>query len=143
LRAHQGQDRTGHVEGAEEVGLHLRAELLGTDVLEVAGVEIASVVDQHVDATEPLDGCPRCVSGSGRISDVELHRQHVLVIADRVEHALRVAAGCDNGVASGESLLSDVDPQPAPGAGDEPNLIDSHDVVLLLVLGSMDADPCV
>ena len=56
LPAHDRQDRSGDVQRTEEVGLHLRAELGVADLLEVAGVEVAGVVDQDVDAPEPLDG---------------------------------------------------------------------------------------
>ena len=48
-------DLAGHVPGAEEVVLHDRGEAVGRDVLRRRRELTAGVVDQHVDAAEPLD----------------------------------------------------------------------------------------
>src|SRR5215217_5063839 len=46
----------GDVQRAEQGGLDLRPEVLRGDLLEEPGVEVARVVDEDVDAPEPLDG---------------------------------------------------------------------------------------
>ena len=63
LGAHDGQDGAGDVDRAEQGRLDLRPEVLGADLLEEAGIEVARVVDQDVDAAEPVDGGARGVLG--------------------------------------------------------------------------------
>src|SRR6266571_5418848 len=73
-------------------------------LLEVAGIEVGGVVDQHVDAAEALDGGLHHCLGVGTAGDVELDDQQVVRLADGIRHGVGVAAG----------------------AGDEPNLLLSH-----------------
>ena len=117
-----GRTGAGDVERAEEVRLHLRPELVGADVLEVPGVEVAGVVDEHVDAAEPVDGrLGGGVAAAGSVmSRATASRFSCSPIA--VSHPVRVAAGGDHGVAGGECGLGDVDAETAAGAGDEPDL---------------------
>jgi hypothetical protein len=126
LLAQDGQDRPGDVEGAEEVGLHLGAHLIGAECLEEARVEVAGVVDEHVDAAEALDGGRGRGVGRGGVGDVEGEGEQVVVRADGVGGALRVAAGRHDGVARGECRSCDVDAHAAARAGDEADLGVSH-----------------
>ncbi len=64
LGAHDRKGRAGDVDRAEQGGLDLRPEVLGGDLLEEPGVEVARVVDQHVDAAEPVDGAWTAASAS-------------------------------------------------------------------------------
>ena len=81
LGAHDRKDRAGDVHRAEQGGLDLRPEVLRADLLEEPGVEVARVVDQHVDASEPFDGCLDGRLGVGGVGDVELDGQEVVVLA--------------------------------------------------------------
>jgi hypothetical protein len=42
--------------GPNKGGLDLRAERLGRHLLEEAGLEVAGMVDQHVEPAKPIDG---------------------------------------------------------------------------------------
>ena len=53
------------------------------DLLEEAGVEVAGVVDQHVDPAEPLDGGVHGGLCAGGIGDVQGDGQQVVVRTDR------------------------------------------------------------
>ena len=121
LGAHDRQDRAGDVERAEEVGLHLRPELGVADLLEVAGVEVAGVVDEHVDPSEPLDGRIDGGLSGGGVGDVEGDGEQVVVLAEGRGDLGGVAGGGDDGVAGVEGGLGQVDAHAAGGAGDEPD----------------------
>jgi len=69
--AHDGNDGAGDVQRAEEVGFRLGAERLVADLLEVAGLEGARVVDERVDAAEGRDGCVDGGLRRVRVGDVE------------------------------------------------------------------------
>jgi hypothetical protein len=116
--------------GPEQGGLDLGPEVLGADLLEEPSVEVTGVVDQHIDAAEPLHGSLHGRLGVGGVGDVELDGQQVGVGAEGSADPLRVAAGGDHSVAGGEGGLGDVDAHPAPRAGDEPDPLVSHLVVL-------------
>src|SRR6266545_4442669 len=126
LLAHDGQDGAGDVHRAEQARRQLPLDLLGRQLLEVAGIEVGGVVDQHVDAAEALDGGLHHCLGVGTAGDVELDDQQVVRLADGIRHGVGVAAGGDDGVAGGEGRLRDLDAHAAAGAGDEPNLLLSH-----------------
>ena len=126
LAAHHRQHGPGDVHRAEQVGLDLGSHLGGADLFEVAGVEVAGVVHQHVDPPEPID---RRVDGrvdGGRVGDVELHREEVVVVAERGGDGVGVAGGGHDGVPGGEGGGGDVDTHAAGGAGDEPDLLVGH-----------------
>ena len=95
------------------------------------GVEVARVVDEHVDAAESLHGrLGRGVRGV-LVGDVERDGEEVVVLADGVAHSVGVAAGRDDRVSGGECRLRDVDAHAAAGAGDEPHRVVSHVPVCL------------
>jgi hypothetical protein len=75
---------------------------------------------------EPFHGGARGVLGVGEAGDVELDGQEVVVRAKRRADPLGVASGGDDGVASGQGGLGDVDAHAAAGARSEPNLLVSH-----------------
>jgi hypothetical protein len=108
---------------------------LGGDLLEEPGVEVAGVVDQHVDAAEPFHGRLHGRLGVGGVGDVELDRQQVLVLSLGRGDGVGVAGGSDHGVAGRERGRGDVDAHPAAGAGDEPNLLVSQLRALLWLMG--------
>ena len=73
-RTHGGQRGPGHLQRAEEIGVHDLAPLRQIDVLEaLEGVEAERVVDQHVDAAELLHpGRHQTGAGLG-VGDVGRH----------------------------------------------------------------------
>ena len=64
LGAQLREGGAGDVDRAEQGRLDLGAERLGRHLLEEPGLEVAGVVDQHVEPAEPLHG--RGDGGSGR-----------------------------------------------------------------------------
>ena len=117
--------------GPNKQRLDLIADLFGTEFLEEARVEVASVVDQDVDAAElPDSGLDRGLGVLGT-GDVELHGQQVVVFADRRRDLPGVAAGGDDGVAGLQCGLGDIDAQATACAGNEPNLLVSHGMFLV------------
>ena len=126
LGAHGGEHGAGDVHRAEQGGLDLRPDVCGAELLEEPGVEVAGVVDHHVDAAEPVEGRLDGGFGGGGVGDVERDGQQVLVLAQGGGDAVGVAGGGDHGVAGGERGLGDVDAHAAAGAGDEPNVLVGH-----------------
>ncbi len=106
----------------------------GRDLLEEPGVEVAGVVDQHVEAAEPVDRRLDGRLGIGGVGDVELHGQQVIVRSDRRPDPLGVASGGDHSVAGGQRGLGDVDTHATASAGNEPNLLVGHASALLLFI---------
>jgi hypothetical protein len=121
------------VHRAEQGGLDLGPEVLGADLLEEPGVEVAGVVDQHIDPAEALHCGRDGRLGVGGVGDVELDDQEVVVGAEGSADPLGVAAGGDHGVTGGQGGLDDLDAHAAAGTGDEPNLLVSHASALPLV----------
>jgi hypothetical protein len=77
LLAHDRQDGAGDIHRADEERPQLPVYLLRRQLLEVAGKEVAGIVDQDVDAAEPVDGGPRRRRGVGAVGDVQLEDQQV------------------------------------------------------------------
>ena len=126
LPAHHRQDGAGDVHRADERRRELALHLLRRQLLEEAGVEVAGVVDEDVDASEALDcGLDRGL-GVGVAGDVELDREQVVGLADGLRHRIGVAPGRDDGIAGRQGGLGDVDAHAAPGTGDEPDLLVGH-----------------
>ena len=134
LLAHDRQDGASDVQRAEEVRLHLRPELLRADLLEIARIEIAGIVDEYVDAAESVDrrlcGCDRGV----RVGDIQRNGQQVVMLADRLLHPVRIAAGCNDGVPRGQGRCAISTAHTAAGAGDEPNFVVGHKICFLFVV---------
>jgi hypothetical protein len=63
LLAHDGQDGAGDVHRADEICGQLPLDLLRRQLLEVTRIEVARVVDEHVDAAEAVDGGPHRLLG--------------------------------------------------------------------------------
>ena len=77
LLAHHGQNGSGDVHRADQARRDLLLHLIGRALLEVAGVKVGGVVDQHVDAAESLDGCLDRSLGVLWAGDVKLDDQQV------------------------------------------------------------------
>ena len=105
----------------------------GRDLLEEPGVEVAGVVDQHVDAAEPLDpGVDRGLR-AGRVGDVQGDGQQVVVLAEGLRDLVGVAGGGDDLVAGVQGGAGDVDAHAAAGSGDQDDLLVCHVELLLLL----------
>ena len=65
-------------------------DLLPRDLLEESRVEVSCVVDEHVDASEPIDRSPHRRSATGDSSDVELDDEEILVLADGSGYAVEL-----------------------------------------------------
>ena len=89
-------------------------------------MEVAGVVDEHVDAAEVVDGGLHRDLGRNEARDVEFDDEQVVGLADGVGHRLGISAGRDDCVASAERGLSDVDTHTSAGTGDQPDLLVSH-----------------
>ena len=107
------------------------ADLLRAEFLEEAREEVARVVDQNINSAELRD---RGIDRRLRIlwtGDVEFDCQQAFVIAHCGRDLRSIAAGGDNGVAGAQGCLGDVDAQAPTSAGDEPNLLLSHGMILV------------
>src|SRR3954464_7608018 len=123
LGTHDGQGDAGQVGRPEQGGLDLRPEVLRADLLEEPSLEATGVVDQYVDAPEPIDGGPHRPLSGRRIGDVERHRQEVVALAQGGVDRVGVAAGGDHRVPGGQGRPGNVDAKASAGAGDEPDLL--------------------
>jgi len=71
LLPHDRQDGAGDIHRADEERPQLQVYLLRRQLLEVAGKEVAGIVDQHVDAAEPVDSGPHGRLGIGAAGHVQ------------------------------------------------------------------------
>ena len=126
LPTHHRQHRPGDVHRPDQPGGELVGDLRRGQLLEVAAVEVRGVVDQHVDAPEPLDRRLHGRLGLGRDGDIQPHDQQVLGVPDGRPDRLGTAAGGHDGMPGGERRLGEVDPHAPPGTGDEPDLLLRH-----------------
>src|SRR5205085_3897746 len=106
---HDGKHGARHVERAEEVRLELGAEVRVRDLLERARDEVARVVDEHVDPAEPCNGCVNGSLSAGRVGDIELGDEQVVVRTDRGGDRVGRAAGGDDGVAGVQCGAGQID----------------------------------
>src|SRR4029453_4490373 len=130
LLAHHRQDGASDIHRAEQQRLELIADLFRAELLEEAGEEVARVIDQDVESAELRDGGLDCCLRIQWAGDVEFVCQEVVMVAPRGRDLRRIAPRGDNGVASCQDGLGDVDSQASPSAGDEPHLLSSHDIFL-------------
>jgi len=108
---------------AEQVCLELLAHLVRRDLLEVAGEEVPGVVDQDVDAAEPVDGGLRRRVRIVQAGDVQLGDQQILGRpVQSLLDLLGAAAGGDDLVAGRQRLAGDISAQAASSTGDENDL---------------------
>ena len=119
-RAHAGQHRLDRADGAEDVGVEELADGVVLALLDGGAVAVAGVVDQHVDAAEPLLGgrtaavtWASSVTSSGRASAVS---GWASARSDR----RGVAGGDDDVVAAREDGLGEGAAEAGRAAGDEP-----------------------
>ena len=124
LGSHDREHGAGDVDRAEQGGLDLGPEVVGGDLLEEPGVEAAGVVDQHVDASEPLDrGGDRGVGVRG-VGDVELHRRAGSSWSPRAAvTASGLRAVATTAWPAARAALAMSTPMPRAGAGDDPDLV--------------------
>jgi hypothetical protein len=118
LLAHDGQYRAGYVQRPEQVCLDLRAEVVGRDLFEEPGVEVAGVVDEHIDLAEPIHrslGGGLCIFDAG---NVKFDDHQVVVFADGRSDSFRVAPRGDDRVAGCQCRLRNVGPHTPARAGD-------------------------
>ena len=80
LRAQHGQDRLRHPQRAEEVGLHLGADLGLGQLLDHAEMAVARVVDHHVQRAEALGRLPYGGEHVRAVGDVEPQGQHGVAV---------------------------------------------------------------
>ena len=116
LPAHHRQHCAGDRHRPEQVGLDLRAHLLGGELLEEAGQEAAGVVEQHVDTAEALDGNGHGVLGGVGVGHVKDGDEQVLVLAEGRADGVGVAAGGHDVVAGGQGRAGELDAHAAAGA---------------------------
>ena len=128
LLAHHRQDGAGDVHRTHEARRQLPLHLLRRQLLEVARIKAGSVVDQHVDAAEPLDGGPHRRLGIGAASHVELDGQQVVRLSQGLGHAVGVPARGDDGVAGRQGGLREIDAHAPAGSSDKPDLLVTHDI---------------
>jgi hypothetical protein len=126
LLAHHGKYGARDVHRAEQVRADLTFDLLLADLLKKARLEVARVVDEHIDPPEAL---PRRLDGVLRadgVGDVELHHERLVVSADRSTYILDVAASGHDRVPCGEGGLGELHSHATSGACDEPHLAGRH-----------------
>jgi len=128
LLAHHRQDSPGDVHWANEARRQLPLHLLRRQLLEVARVEAGSIVDQHVDAAEPLDSRPHRRLGIGAASDVQLDGQQVVRLSQGLGDAVAVPARGHNRVTSRQGGLGEIDAHATAGSSDKPDLLVTHGI---------------
>jgi hypothetical protein len=113
---HHRQDSTGDVSRAEQGGLDLGSEVLGSDLFQESSIEIARVVDHHVEPTVPAHGSLDRGVGSCGVGDIQSDRRQIVVLAESGGDAFGIPCNANYPVASCGRSLSDVDtlPRPAP-----------------------------
>lgn len=126
LPAHHRQHRPGDVHRPDQTGGELVVDLRRGQLLEVAAVEVRGVVDQHIDASEPLHRGLHRRLGVGRPGDVQVHDQQILGVPDRCQDSLGTPAGGHHGMTGSERGLREVDSHAPSRTGDEPDLLLRH-----------------
>jgi hypothetical protein len=120
---HHRQDSTGDVSRAEQGGLDLGSEVLGSDLFQESSIEIARVVDHHVEPTVPAHGSLDRGVGSCGVGDIQSDRRQIVVLAESGGDAFGIPCNANYPVASCGRSLSDVDTHPAARAGEETCLL--------------------
>jgi hypothetical protein len=124
LLAHDRQSGLHDPERAEEVRLHLGADLGLGELLDGAEVPEARVVDHHVQPAEPVGGPADRLEHRPPVSDVEAERQQCVAVAgDEVVEGAGIARGGGDQVPAPECRLGPDAPESPGRAGDEPDLL--------------------
>ena len=118
---HPGQDGLDHGDGTEEVG----REQLGDGVVLAffyrGPVSVAGVVDENVDASEPVGGLLHGARDLGVVRHVERYSERGLGVGiDQVLDLRHVASGHDRVVAGLQHGLSEVPAEAGRATSDEP-----------------------
>ena len=100
--------------GPMSVVLELLLHLLGRQLFEEAGVEVAGVVDQDVDVTEAVDGRLDGGLGLARLRDVEAHDEEVVGLAKGLRHRFRVAPVATTALPAARAAFAMSTPMPRP-----------------------------
>ena len=104
----------------------LALELLWRQLLEVAGIKAGRIVDQHVDAAEPVDSGANRRLGIGAARDVQLDGQQVIRLSQCLGHRVGVSARGHHRVTGRQCGLGEIGAHATASAGDEPNLLVDH-----------------
>ena len=116
LFAHNRQDGTGDIHRADEARRQLSLDLLWGQLLKVAPIEVGGIVDQYVDAPEPIDSGPRCCLSVAEAGDVQLDDQQVIRRTDGLGHSVGVRPVATTAwpAARAALVMSTPMPRPAP-----------------------------
>jgi hypothetical protein len=134
LLAHHRQDRARDVHRANEARRQLPLELLGRQLLEVAGIKAGRIVDQHVDAAEPIDSGPHRRLRIGAARNVQLNGQQVVRLSHGLRHGVGIPARCDNRVTCRQRRFGEIDAHATASSRDQPSLLISHQIFLVMLL---------
>src|SRR5437667_5622709 len=129
LRAHDGQDRAGDIHRAEEARRQLPFDLLWRQLLEVARLKGPGVVDQHVDAAEPVDRGAHRRLGIGAAGNVQLDDPQVVQITHGLSHDVWVPTSSHHRVAGCQGGFDEIDAHATAGPSNEPDLPVSHGII--------------
>jgi hypothetical protein len=116
LFAHDREDRARDVHGAKKGCRQLLLDLLGRQLFEVAGLEVARIIDQHVDAAEAVERNPNDRLRIGAVRDVQLDDQQIVRRTQGLGDGAGVPPGRHDRVAGGEGGLGDIDSHAAAGS---------------------------
>src|SRR5437868_1142881 len=123
LRAKDRKRSLGHPQGPEEVGLDLRPRLFLAELLHHAELAVAGVVDDDVEAAEPLTRMTHSGENGVTVGDVERDGQDaVAVFREEVVELGDVASGGRDLVTAVEGCDRPFAAEAARGASDEPGL---------------------
>src|SRR5439155_1417836 len=89
----------------------LPLDLLWRQLLEVARVKGTGVVDQHVDAAEPVDRRPHRGLGIGAAGNVQPDNPQVFQITHGLSYSVGVPTGAHHRVAGGQGGFDEIEAQ--------------------------------
>src|SRR5207237_642443 len=90
-----------------------------------ACIKVCGIVDEHVDAAEPVNSSLDGSFGIYGLCNVQFYNQQVLSLTKCLGHLVGITASGNDSVACGQSSLRNVDAHAAPSASDKPNF--THD----------------
>jgi hypothetical protein len=123
LIAQVGQRRLGHPERAEHVGVELGADVLFAELLNHSVQADAGVVDDDVQAPEPLVGPLYGRGHGGLVRDIQRQRQDLVAVrGDQIGQGIGVAGGRCDLVAARQCRIGEPAAEATGGTCDEPDL---------------------